>query len=354
MSRFLDARLQSLCAYTPGEQPQDKKYIKLNTNESPFAPSPLVIEAITAEQVADLRLYSDPATKALTAEIAKYFDVSDENVYTANGSDDILNFTCMAFCGEGKGIAFPEISYGFYEVYAELYNLDVKKIPLCADFSIHPKDYYNLGRTILIANPNAPTGIALSKAEIEDIVKNNPDDVVLVDEAYVDFGAESCVELTRRYKNVIVCQTMSKSRSLAGARLGYAIADAELIADLNKIKFSTNPYAINRLSSLAGTYSMRDDVYFKDNCKAIIATRETTVAELEALGFATLPSCANFIFTRKESVSGEVLYTKLREHGILVRHFSKPEICDFLRISIGSNDEMQAFITAMKKILQEV
>lgn len=354
MSRFLDERLQSLCAYTPGEQPQDKKYIKLNTNESPFPPSPKVIEAISAAEVADLRLYSDPSTKVLTAEIAKRFGVLPENIYTSNGSDDILNFTCMAFCGAKKGVAFPEISYGFYEVYAELYNLDCKKIPLNADFSINPSDYFGLGRTILIANPNAPTGMALPKSAIEEIVKNNPNDVVLVDEAYVDFGAESSVELVKKYKNVIVCHTMSKSRSLAGARLGYAIADAGLIEDLNKIKFSTNPYAINRLSSIAGIESMRDEEYFQNNCKKIIKIREKTINELEKLGFFTLPSCANFIFTKKIGVSGQLIYEKLREHGILVRHFTKPEICDYMRITIGSQSEMDSLVCELEKILGEV
>lgn len=353
MSRFLDKRFASLEAYTPGEQPLDKKYVKLNTNESPYPPSPKVIEAISRERVADLKLYSDPATRALTGAIARYFGVSAENVYTGNGSDDILNFTFMAFCGEEKGAAFPEISYGFYEVYGELYNLDCKKIPLRSDFTINPADYYNLGRTIVIANPNAPTGIALTREEITGIIEHNPDDVVLIDEAYVDFGAESCAQLTKKYPNLIVAQTFSKSRSLAGARLGFALANAELIADLNKIKFSTNPYCINRLSSLAGVAAIEDDDYSRRNCEKIIKTRMAVVEELAKRGFETLPSCANFIFTRKPALSGDVLYTRLRDKGVLVRHFTKEPIRDFLRVTIGTPEEMQFFLKAIDVIIKE-
>ena len=354
MSKFMDSRFAALDVYTPGEQPLDKKYIKLNTNESPYPPAPGVIEAINSQEVADLRLYSDPATRALTAAIAENFGVEKDMVYTGNGSDDILNFTFMAFCGKNKGVAFPEISYGFYEVYGQLYGLDCLKVPLKEDFTIDPTDYYGLGRTIVIANPNAPTGIALTRQQIIGILENNPDDVVLIDEAYVDFGGESCVRLVKDYKNLIVAQTFSKSRSLAGARLGFAIADAELIADLNKIKYSTNPYCINRLTSLAGIASIKDKKYFSDNCINIIATRTMTVADLAMRGFETLPSSANFIFTRKPGVSGTWLYEKLKERGILVRHFTKPAIEDFLRVTIGTPKEMKAFVLTIDEILKEV
>ncbi|MGI6029174.1 MAG: histidinol-phosphate transaminase [Candidatus Heteroscillospira sp.] len=353
MSRFLDERFAALEAYTPGEQPLDKKYIKLNTNESPYPPAPGVIAALNSREVADLRLYSDPATRALTAAIAEHFGVSREMVYTGNGSDDILNFTFMAFCGKNKGAAFPDISYGFYEVYGQLYGLDCLRVPLREDFSIDPADYFGLGRTIVIANPNAPTGMALSRSQIVEILEHNPDDVVLIDEAYVDFGAESCVELTKSYKNLIVAQTFSKSRSLAGARLGFAIGDGELIADLNKIKFSTNPYCINRLTALAGVEAIRDTGYFEENCKKIIATREKTAAALAALGFETLPSSANFLFTRRPGVSGEKLYDKLRERGILVRRFSKKRIEDWLRVTIGAPEEMEALASALGEIIKE-
>lgn len=353
MSRFLDARFASLEAYTPGEQPLDKKYIKLNTNESPYPPSPRVIEAINSKEVADLRLYSDPATRSLTAAIAERFGVSAECVYTANGSDDVLNFAFMAFCGLNKGVAFPEISYGFYEVYGELYNLDCKKVPLREDFTIDASDYYNLGRTIVIANPNAPTGIALTKREIIGILEHNRDDVVLIDEAYVDFGAESCADLVGKYDNLIVAQTFSKSRSMAGARLGFALANPELIADLNKIKYSTNPYCINRLTSIAGVEAMRDEAYFRLNCDKIMATRAFTVSELEKRGFETLPSSANFVFTRSQSLSGDELYAKLRDRGVLVRHFGKEKICDYIRITIGTPEEMKALFAALDDIIKE-
>lgn len=352
MSRFIDARFAGLEAYVPGEQPQDRKYIKLNTNESPYPPSPRVIEAISAQEVADLRLYSDPDTRALRAAIAENFSLSPDCVYTGNGSDDILNFSFMAFCGE-KGAAFPDISYGFYEVYGRLYGIDCLKIPLREDFSIAPEDYFGLGRTIVIANPNAPTGLALTVDQVRGILDNNPDDVVLVDEAYVDFGAESCAGLVSEYKNLIVAQTFSKSRSLAGGRLGFALADPELIADLNKIKFSTNPYCINRLTALAGIAAIGDREYF-DRCRSeIVQTRGETVREISALGFETLPSSTNFIFTRLPGFSGAALYEKLRARGILVRRWDKPRIEDYLRITVGTPQDMRALTQALKSITEE-
>jgi histidinol-phosphate aminotransferase len=307
MSRFLDRRFQNLEVYTPGEQPLDKQYVKLNTNESPYPPAPGVIAAVSAEEVADLRLYSDPATRALSAAIAERFGVAPDMVYTGNGSDDILNFTFMAFCGQNKGAAFPEISYGFYEVYGALYGIDCLQIPLKPDFTIDPTDYYELGRTVVIANPNAPTGIALTRDQIVGILEHNRDDVVLIDEAYVDFGAESCAGLVGQYKNLIVAQTFSKSRSLAGARLGFALGDRALIADLNKIKFSTNPYCINRLTSLAGIAAIRDEAYFRANCQKIMDTRAYTTAELEKRGFEVLPSSANSSSPGRRGWTGRAL-----------------------------------------------
>lgn len=354
MSRFLSPRFSSLEAYVPGEQPQDRKYIKLNTNESPYPPSPRVIEAINSREVSDLRLYSDPDTRELTRAIAESLGTRTECVYTANGSDDILNFSFMAFCGPEKGAAFPDISYGFYEVYGRLYGLDCLKVPLRDDFSIDPEAYYGLGRTVVIANPNAPTGLCLSREQVRGIVEHNPGDIVLIDEAYVDFGGESCVPLTQEYDNLIVVQTFSKSRSLAGARLGFAVADPALIADLNRIKFSTNPYCINRLSLLAGAAAVRDTEYFRQNCEKIMRTREETAQALSKLGFQTLPSCANFIFTRKPGVSGALLYEKLRERGILVRRWDKQRISDHLRITIGLPEDMQKMLAEIKNILEEI
>lgn len=351
MSRFFNEKYSSLEAYTPGEQPRDMKYIKLNTNESPYPPSEGVIAAIDRACVENLRLYPDPEAKELKEAIAALYGVGRENVFLSNGSDDILNFTFMSFFDK-HGVIFPDISYGFYKVYAELYGLDYKAIPLCDDFTIAVDDYIGTGRNIVIANPNAPTGIALSLSEIERIVSSNRERVVLVDEAYVDFGAESAVSLTKKYDNLIVCATYSKSRSLAGARLGFAIADAGLIGDLEKIKFSTNPYNINRMTMAAGIAAIADNDYYMENCKKIAETRAYVTDELRALGFEVLPSTANFIFARSEKIGGEELYLALKSMGILVRHFTSERIKDFNRITIGTIDDMRALVDAVKKILE--
>ena len=351
MSRFMASRYRSLEAYTPGEQPTDMKYIKLNTNESPFPPSPGVIRAISSERVEELRLYSDPTATLLRERLAALFGVGKNNVFVSNGSDDILNFSFMAF-GEG-GVAFPEISYGFYPVYANLHGLDARQIPLTEDFRIEPEDYHNAGRAVVIANPNAPTGIALSRGEIEGIVKSNPDHVVVIDEAYVDFGAESVVDLTEKYENLLVVRTFSKSYSLAGARLGFAIGNKALIADLEKIKYSTNPYNVNRLTLLAGVAAVEENDYYMQNCRKIEENRAFTVDALRALGFSVLPSSANFIFAKSDRIGGETLYRALKARGILIRHFSRDEIKDYNRITIGAREEMQALVNAVREILDE-
>ena len=353
MSRFLNDKYSSLEAYTPGEQPRDMKYIKLNTNESPFPPSKAVVDAVSAEEVEKLRLYPDPECKELKEAIASLYGVERENVFLSNGSDDILNFTFMAFFDK-KGVVFPEISYGFYKVYADLYALDYKQVALCEDFSINAEDYVNTGRNVVIANPNAPTGMTISVDEIERIVASNRDAVVLIDEAYVDFGGESCIPLTRKYDNLIVCCTYSKSRSLAGARLGFAIANKELIEDLEKIKYSTNPYNINRLTMLAGIAAIKDNDYYMNNCRIIEENREFTANELRKLGFEVLDSKANFIFAKSDEIGGEELYLKLKARGILVRHFTKERIKEYNRITIGTMDEMKAFVSAVADILCEV
>ena len=352
MSKFLKARYCSLEAYTPGEQPRDKSYIKLNTNESPFPPSEGVIKAVNENEVRDLRLYSDPTANALKTALAELHGVRPENIFLSNGSDDILNFSFMAFTE--KGAMFPEISYGFYEVFAELHGIDYVKVPLKSDFSIDSEDYKGDGKMVVIANPNAPTGLCLSVKEIEGILKANPQSVVVIDEAYVDFGGQSCYPLISKYKNLLVVQTFSKSRSMAGARLGFAIADEELIADLERIKYSTNPYNINRLTMAAGVAAVKDNDYYMDNCQKIIENRDYTTRELEALGFYVIPSKANFIFAKSDKIGGEELYLKLKDNGILVRHFTKEAIKDFNRITIGSIHEMEAFIKATKQILEEI
>lgn len=349
MSRFIADKYKDMEAYVPGEQPQDMQYIKLNTNESPYPPSKEVVNAITSQEVEKLRLYSDPECKTLRSALAKRYNTQFENVFVSNGSDDILNFAFMAF--SGNGVVFPEISYGFYSVFAELHGADYTAVPLNSDFTINPTDYMSKNKMIVIANPNAPTGISLSLKFIEDIVKSNPDNVVLIDEAYVDFGGESAVELTKKYDNLLVVQTFSKSRSLAGGRLGFAIANSEIIKDLEKIKYSTNPYSINRLSLLAGTVAVESDSYYMDNCKKIIKTREYTTKELQNLGFTVLPSSANFIFAKIDGISGEEIYKKLRQNGILVRHFTKDAIKDYNRITIGTQEEMEKFISIISTII---
>lgn len=351
MSKFLNDRLQKIESYTPGEQPQDKKYIKLNTNESPYPPSKGVIEAITEAEIKDLRLYCDPECKKLKNALAECYNTEPENIFLSNGSDDILNFSFMAY-GQ-SGAAFPDITYGFYSVFAELYGIETEIIPLKEDFTIDIERFCGQNKLVVIANPNAPTGIELSLDEIEKIVISNPDSIVLIDEAYVDFGGTSCAELTKKYKNLLCVGTFSKSRSMAGARLGFAIASKEIIADLEKIKYSTNPYNINRLTQIAGTKAIEENLYYMDNCKKICDTREYTVKELEALGFEVLPSKANFVFAKSDKINGEKLYLKLKENGVLVRHFTAERIKDFNRITIGSREEMEMFIKTVKEILGE-
>lgn len=354
MSKFLKKCYSTLEAYVPGEQPKDGEYIKLNTNESPFPPSSGVINAVNSEEVKKLRLYSDPTGTVLKQKIASLYAVKENNVYLANGSDDILNFSFMAFSGEQGRAVYPQISYGFYKVFAALYGISADEIPLKDDFSIDYKDYLNKNEFIVIANPNAPTGLCLSLYEIEEIVKTNPENVVLIDEAYVDFGGESAIPLTKKYDNLLVCQTFSKSRSMAGARLGFAIGNEALIADLELIKYSTNPYNINRLTLIAGAAAIDDNDYYISNCKEIIKNREYTVNELKKLGFRVIDSKANFIFAESKHIGGEALYNRLKEERILVRHFSTEKIKNFNRITIGTMEQMQQFVKTVEKILEEV
>ncbi len=347
----MSSRFDSLEAYTPGEQPRDMQYIKLNTNESPYPPSPEVLDAVNREEVSKLNLYPDPTAKGLKNKLADRYGVEAKNIFVSNGSDDILNFAFMAFCDDRTGVTYPEISYGFYPVYADLYRIDAKTVALKEDFSIDPRDYHNAGRMVVIANPNAPTGMLLSVEDIRGILDSNRDNVVLIDEAYIDFGGKSCVELVKEYDNLLVVRTFSKSRCLAGARLGFAIANEELIEDLEKIKYSTNPYNINRLSLIAGEKAIDSDDYYFDHCKDIIEAREYTVTELKKRGFTLTDSYANFVFAKHESMGGEELYLELKKKGVLVRHFSKESIKDYNRITIGTKEQMVALITAIDSIL---
>ena len=352
MSKFFSQKYSALTPYTPGEQPKDMQYLKLNTNESPFRVSPSVEIALKTE-CEKLQLYSDPESINLRKKLAEIYSVSPEQVIVTNGSDEVLNFAFMAFCDNNNPIAFPDITYGFYPVFAELNNIPYTEIPLKDDFSIDTNDYIGINNTIVIANPNAPTGLILSLSDIEKIVKGNPKNVVIIDEAYIDFGGESAISLIDKYDNLLITQTFSKSRSMAGARLGFGIGNKELIADLNTIKYSTNPYNVNRLTEWAGIAALNDNDYYMDNCKTIIENREWTEGELLKLGFSVLPSKANFVFAKSQEIDGEKLYLELKKCGILIRHFKKDRIKDYIRITIGTKEQMQVFINTLKEILGE-
>lgn len=353
MSRFFSSKYSSLTPYTPGEQPKNRQYIKLNTNESPFPPSPFAVR-LSRGEAPNLMLYSDPECRDLTATAAKIIGVAPDEILFTNGSDEILNFAFMAFCDKDHPAVFPDVTYGFYPVFAELNGIPYETIPLRDDFTINPDDYSGIGKTIFIANPNAPTGIALPISDVERIVAGNPDSVVVIDEAYVDFGGESAVGLINKYDNLLVTQTFSKSRSLAGARLGFGVGCKELIRDLNTIKYSTNPYNINRMTMAAGIGALTDVGYFENNVAEIIKNRAYTVAELEKLGFSVLDSKANFVFAKHASAKGKDLYLRLKENGILIRHFETDRLKDYNRITIGSADEMEKFISVLADILEEM
>lgn len=349
MSRFLDKKYASLEAYTPGEQPQDMKYVKLNTNECPFPPAPAVLSCFTPEAAASQRLYPDPTGKSLRTKLAEVYGLDMENVMLANGSDDILNFAFMAY--GGAGVAFADICYGFNSVFAKLHGCDTKLLPLLEDFTIEPRDYHRLDRTIFIDNPNAPTGETLSISQIEGILQTNPNNVVIVDEAYVDFGAASCLPLIRDYANLLIARTYSKSRALAGARLGFAMAGKQIIEDLELLRFSTNPYNINRLSLSIGEAVLKDPDYFEDCRKRIIENRAYAQNGLRKLGFSMTDSRANFLFVKHQRVGGLEMYQKLKERGVLIRHFETPRLKDYNRITIGTREQMDILLERIKEII---
>lgn len=351
MSKFLSSRYADLEAYTPGEQPRDKKYIKLNTNESPYPPSPEVIAAMTAREGADLRLYPDPEGTALREKLAALYGCEAGNVYIANGSDDILNFAFMAF-GE-KGAVFPKLTYSFYPVFADLHGVPYEQVPLKEDFSVDVEKLKGKGKLTVVANPNAPTGMALPLSVVEELIRSNPDGVVVIDEAYVDFGAESAAGLIGKYENLLVVMTYSKSRSMAGARLGFALASRPIIEDLEKLKYSTNPYNVNRLTLKLGEAAVDSDAYFKANARKIMATRARTAEGLRKLGFTLPQSAANFVFIKRDGLDGALLYRRLKDRGVLIRHFSDPAIADYNRVTIGTDEEMDAFLAATEEILRE-
>lgn len=355
MSRFLSAEAERLAPYTPGEQPADAQYIKLNTNESPFPPSPRVIKALSRAELLKLNLYSDPACGRLNGAIAARFGLRGANVISGNGSDEILAFAFRAFCGEGRPVAYADITYGFYQSQAALFGLRAEVIPLRENFTLHVDDYMDFPGTVVIANPNAPTGIAVPREDIQRLLEADPNRVVIVDEAYVDFGAESCVPMIFRYDNLLVVQTMSKSRQLAGGRVGFALGSETLIGALNRVKYSFNPYNVNRLSILAGAAAIEDEAYFQTCCTAIQSNRAWLTGELRELGFTVLPSSANFVLAKSGQIPGGELYRRLKESGILVRWWSgSGRIEDYVRITVGSMEQLAFLADELSRMLDEL
>ena len=355
MSQYWSAVVRGLTPYVPGEQPKIDNLIKLNTNEHPWGPSPRALEAIRAATHDGLRLYPDPNCDALKAELARHHGVQASEVFVGNGSDEVLAHAFMALLNHPGGLWFPDITYSFYPVYCGLYGIPYRTLPLTEDFSIRVEDYLPQGDqaagAIIFPNPNAPTGRLLSLADVERIVAGNPQAVVLIDEAYVDFGGDSAVSLVSRYPNLLVCHTFSKSRSLAGLRVGYAIGQPPLIEALERVKNSFNSYPLDRLALAGAVASVQDDAYFRESCAKVIATRETLVADLQGLGFEVLPSAANFIFAQHPTHAGAALTARLRERAILVRHFKLPRIDNFMRITVGTPEQCQALVGALRDIL---
>ena len=350
--RFWSPEVRELEPYVPGEQPKIQNLLKLNTNENPYPPSPKVVEAVQAvlhEQADALRLYPDPDATALKQAIAKQQNIDVSQVFVGNGSDEVLAHIFKAFFLQDGPILYPDITYSFYPVYSQFFGTKTKEIPLNENFEIDVRDYTQPNGGVIITNPNAPTSIALSLAEIEQVLQANPDRVVVIDEAYVDFGAESAVSLINRYENLVVCQTTSKSRSLAGLRVGFAIAQSHLIAALEAVKNSFNSYPIDRFAIAAAVASFEDQAYFEEQCQKVITSREKLVRDLTELGFNVLPSKANFIFATHSQHDAGQLAQKLREQGIIVRYFNKPRINQFLRITVGTDEQNARLVQTLKQ-----
>ncbi len=337
--------------YVPGEQPKIKNVIKLNTNENPYPPSKAVMDALTKVDLDSLKLYPDPEVTKLNEAIANFYGVNKNQVFTGVGSDDVISMIFMTFFNSDKPVLFPEISYSFYSVWADLHKVPYETVRLDEDFNILVEDFNRENGGIIFPNPNAPTSKYLELSSVEEIIKNNQNSVVVVDEAYIDFGGESAIKFVNKYDNLIVVQTFSKSRSMAGMRIGYAIANEKLIKALNDVKFSFNSYTMNRTAIELGTAAINDKAYFEECCKKIVATRERTMKDLKELGFSFPESKANFIFAKHKDVPASLIFTKLKEKNIFVRYFNKPRIDNYLRITIGTDEQMDALIKALKEIL---
>ena len=350
-SKYLSPFIENLEPYVPGEQIRSDKLIKLNTNESPYPPTPKIHSLLNASAIDSLRLYPDPDNAGLVAAIADNHQLGSANICVANGSDEILGFAFQAFFKQSLPILFPDITYGFYPVYCGLFDIEYKQMPLNQHLQIDLADYRQPNGGIIFPNPNAPTGLGLELDAIEALLVANPDSVVIVDEAYVDFGCDSAITLIDRFDNLLVSHTFSKSRSLAGARVGFAAGSAPLIEGLKRVKNSFNPYSLDALAELCATSAIQDTAYFEDCCQKIIHTREWTKAELRQLGFEVLESKANFVLVKPAGIDAEQLFLRLREQNILIRYFSKPRIASYVRISIGTDAEMQRLLSAIKAIL---
>ena len=350
MSQYWTDIVNQLEPYVPGEQPRDQQYVKLNTNENPYPPSPRVIEAIDGYDKNRLKLYPDPESTALREALAQRFEVQSDNVFIGNGSDEVLAHSFQAFFKQQRPLLFPDISYSFYPVYCGLYQIDYQTIPLKDDFTIDIEDYRIDNGGIIFPNPNAPTSLLLPLEQIESLCQNNSS-VVIVDEAYVDFGGESAIPLTKQHTNLLVTHSFSKARSLAGLRLGYAIGHHDLIEALNRIKNSFNSYPIDSIAQTAALASLADEDYFRHSSDKIIATREAMTRQLADLGFEVLPSGANFVFAQHESQPAEQLYLQLKAKGVLVRYFNKPRIDNYLRITVGADAEVAILISKLKEML---
>lgn len=351
LSKYWSQVVQTLEPYVPGEQPKDKTYIKLNTNENPYPPSPKVLAAMTAVTNENLRLYPTPTCDELKNAIAEYHGLKKEQIFVGNGSDEILAFSFLAFFNPNSPILFPDITYSFYPVYCAMFHIDYHLIALEEDFSIPVERFFEKNGGIIFPNPNAPTGKEVTLQDIEAILKHNENQVVIVDEAYIDFGGASALPLLDRYPNLLIVQTLSKSRSLAGLRVGFAMGNADLIEALERVKNSINSYTLDRVALAGALESFKDESYFQATRQKVIATRDKTILELETMGFQVIPSKANFIFISHPLCAAEELYLNLRKHGILVRYFNKDRINNFLRVSIGTAEEMQCFVTKLAEIL---
>ena len=353
MSKFWSTTVERLTPYVPGEQPKLANLVKLNTNENPYVPSPRVLEALQMEVAESLRLYPDPDSERLRGAIAEYYGLKPANVFVGNGSDEVLAHIFQALLKHDQPILFPDITYSFYPVYSGLYEVGYQRIPLTASFEIDVSDYIQPNGGIIFPNPNAPTGRLLALGEIERLLQANPDSVVVVDEAYIDFGGESAIPLIEKYPQLLVVHTLSKARSLAGLRVGYAVGHPDLIEALVRVKDSFNSYPLDRFAQAGAAAAMEDHAYFEQTRRQVMATREKLVADLESLGFTVLPSSANFIFARYKERDGAELTAALRERSIIVRHFKNPaRIAPFMRITIGTDEQCQQLVSALREILR--